>query len=364
MSLVAKAVEVERAYRLDLPEELVIMLLNEQTGYFHQVPGWELNCAVVGAVLAELSIRSRIDTDMESLILLDSTETGNPVLDSILEQIADESQQRTAQYWIERFAVQAESIIDSTLERLVNLKILKHYDGDFWTLIPTKFYVDLDGNAEERNVGQLIKARIREVIFTDSIPGPRDAIVVSLVDTCDVFRFIYELDERAEERIKFVRKVDLIGRSIADAVEHNIASPLLRRSRLAKEIPSVGMGRLLFSPHLRQGHLPALFADLNKQYGPVFAIRVPFKSPMLFVSGPRINRWVHRHGRLHLRARDYFVDFEKVYGASGVLPSLDGSDHFRLRRAMSPAFSAGKAGGPTGPGLPPRPKVHVGMDDR
>ena len=341
----AKAVEVERAYRLNLPEELIIMLLNEQTGYFHQVPGWELNCAVVGAVLAELSIRSRIDTDMDSLILVDGTETGNPVLDSILEQIADESQPRTAQYWIERLAVQAESIIDSTLERLVNLKILKYYDGDFWMLIPTKFYVDLDGNAEERNVGQLIKARISEVIFTDSIPGPRDAIVVSLVDTCDVFRFIYELDERAENRIKFICKVDLIGRSIANAVKHNIASPLLRRSRLAKEIPSVAMSRLLFSPHLRQGHLPALFADLNKQYGPVFAIRVPFKAPMLFVSGPRINRWVHRHGRLHLRARDYFVDFEKVYGASGVLPSLDGSDHFRLRRAMSPAFSRARLEG-------------------
>ena len=341
----AKAVEVGRSYRLNLPEELIIMLLNEQTGYFHQVPGWELNCAVVGAVLAELSIRSRIDTDMDSLILVDSTETDNPVLDSILKQIADESQPRTAQYWIERLAVQAESIIDTTLERLVNLKILKHYDGDFWTLIPTKWYVDLDGNTEERNVGQLIKARIREVIFTDSIPGPRDAIVVSLVNTCDVFRFIYELDERAENRIKFVCKVDLIGRSIATAVEHNIASPLLRRSRLAKEIPSVAMSRLLFNPHLRKGNLPALLADLTRHYGPVFAIRVPFKQPMIFVSGPRINRWVHRHGRLHLRARDYFVDFEKVYGASGVLPSLDGGDHFRLRRIMSPAYSRARLEG-------------------
>ena len=45
----------QRPDRLSLPEELAVMLLNEETGYFHQVPGWELNCAVVGAVLAELS---------------------------------------------------------------------------------------------------------------------------------------------------------------------------------------------------------------------------------------------------------------------------------------------------------------------
>ena len=61
---------------LSLPDELILMLLNEENGYFHQVPGWDLNCAVVGAVLAELSLLSRIDTDMESLFLVDATETG------------------------------------------------------------------------------------------------------------------------------------------------------------------------------------------------------------------------------------------------------------------------------------------------
>ncbi len=104
---------------LDLPEELILMLLNEENGYFHQVPGWDLNCAVVGAVLAELSLLSRIDTDMESLFLVDQTETGNPALDPILKEIASEPVQRSAQFWIERLAPRAESVIDLTLDRLV-----------------------------------------------------------------------------------------------------------------------------------------------------------------------------------------------------------------------------------------------------
>ena len=45
---------------LSLPEELILMLLNEETGYFHQVPGWHMNCAVIGAVLAELSITTAL----------------------------------------------------------------------------------------------------------------------------------------------------------------------------------------------------------------------------------------------------------------------------------------------------------------
>ena len=104
---------------LDLPEELILMLLNEENGYFHQVPGWDLNCAVAGAVLAELSLLSRIDTDMESLFLVDETETGNPALDPILKEIASEPVQRSAQFWIERLAPRAESVIDLTLDRLV-----------------------------------------------------------------------------------------------------------------------------------------------------------------------------------------------------------------------------------------------------
>lgn len=30
---------------LSLPEELILIPLNEETGYFHQVLGWDLNCA-------------------------------------------------------------------------------------------------------------------------------------------------------------------------------------------------------------------------------------------------------------------------------------------------------------------------------
>ena len=74
----------------------------------------------------------------------------------------------------------------------------------------------------------------------------------------------------------------------------------------------------------------------------MFEIRLPFKKPMIFLAGPQTNSWVNRHGRMDLRANDYFADFEKVYGAHGVLPSLDGTDHFRLRKAMGPAYSRGR----------------------
>ncbi len=330
------------AQTLSLPDELILILLNEQNGYFYQVPGWNLNCAVIGAVLAELSLLSRIDTDMESLLLLDATETGDPVLDPILKQIAAGPAGRNAQYWIERLVLRAEAIIDATLNRLIDRQFVKRHDGDFYTPVHGKIQPGGRGDPQEGTAGQSIKARIGQIILTDSIPEPRDAIVISLVNTCDVFRFIFEFDEEAEERIETICKMDLIGRSVAEAVEHSIASPLLRRSSLTKQIPQVRLRRLLLSPHFRTRNIPALFADLAKEYGPVFQLRPPFAPPLIFLAGPATNHWVHRNGRMHLRSRDYFTDLEKIYGASGLIPALDGADHFRLRKAMHPGYSRKK----------------------
>ena len=330
---------------LSLPEELILTLLNEESGYFHQVPGWDLNCAVVGAVLAELSLRSHIDTDMEALFLLNRTETGDPALDIVLAEITRGPARQNAQYWIEKLAHHAESIIDLTLDRLVKLKILEYHDGDFWTLTPNAIQRNSLNGAQEGVGAQFVKTRISRAIFNNEIPHPRDVIIICLINTCDVFRFMFQLDEEAEERIEFICKMDLIGRSIAAAVAQNLAGPLLRHSALSKKIPVVSLRKVLFNPHIRDGNLPALFADLAREYGPVYQIRPPFANPMIILAGPETNRWVHRRGRMYLRTKDYFADFEKVYGANGVLPSLDGADHFRLRKSLGPAYSRGRLEG-------------------
>ncbi len=332
--------EVEaNATPLSLLDELVLTLLNEESGYFRQVPGWNLNCAVVGAALAELSLIYRIDTDMESLILLDGTRTGDPALDPILSEIASETGQYNAQYWIERLAPQAEKIIDTTLDHLVDMKILQHHEGDFWSLAQGAWMSGFHTSSEVGTAVEFVKTRISRAIFTNDIPSPRDIIIICLIDTCDVLRYIFELDEESEQRIEQILKMDLIGRSIAEAVSENISGSIFRRAVLTKEIPRVKLWKLMRSKNLRSGNLPAFFAELHQEYGPVCYLKPPFQERMIFLTGPEINHWVHRNGRMHLRARDYLEDFEKVYGGAGLLPALDGADHFRYRKSIQPGYS-------------------------
>ena len=331
--------KVTAAQPLDLTEELILVLLNEESGYFHQVPGWHLNCAMAGAALAELSLQGRIDTDVESLILLDKTPTGKPILDLALQQITSEPEPRSAQYWVERLAPRAEMMIDLALEQLVRLGILEHHDGEFWSLTAAARHSDFFAGSDEDTAVQFIKTRIGRSILLGEIPSPRDVIVIGLAQTCDVLRFIFELDDEADERIQLIRQMDLIGRAIADAVEHNLVASLLRSSALTKSIPKLPLKKLLLNRHFLRGNIPAVYAQLTEEFGPVFRLSPLFSTQEItFLSGPSVNRWVHRNGRMHLRSSDYLRGLETAYHASGLLPALDGADHFRMRKALRAGY--------------------------
>ena len=322
---------------LSLPEELILMLLNEESGYFYQVPGWTLNCTVIGAVLAELSFLSRIDTDIESLFLVDKTPTGTSSLDPVLAEIADEAEQHSTEYWIEKLAPRAEAIVDLLLARLVELKYLEYHEGDFWTLGRSAWQASSDSQGGAAST--FIRTRIQSIILADEIPDPRDILTIALLNACNVIRFILLLDEEAEQRVELVCRLDTIGRSITKAVSSNIARPQLR-SVLTKNIPRLSLRKMLFNHHLRSGNLPALFADLAKQYGPVFELRPPFsKQSYIFLAGAEVNHWVQRHGRLSLRAKEYLSPVEEAHGASRTIHSMDGADHFHFRKALQPSHS-------------------------
>ena len=317
---------------ISLVDELVLFLINEESGYFHQISGWNLNCAIAGAVLADLSITSRIDTDLASLFVVDSAETGDPVLDSALKEIREEPTQRNTQFWIERLSPRAESIIDTTLERLTERGIVTEHQGGFWPISRTTWHTQ-SYSSDGGDDTEFVKTRLSKVIFDNEIPDPRDILLISLIHTCDVFRFIFTLDEAAEERIVAISSMDVLGRAIAEAISQTLAGPALRRTIKTRPIPTVPIRDLLFSPHIRTGNISALFAGLAEKHGPVFKIKAPFmKEDMVILAGLEANKWTHRSGRNYLRAKDYLEGFVKVYGAGRLLPAMDGADHFRLRK--------------------------------
>ena len=200
---------------LRFPEEIILLLLDDEGGNFVRVPEWSMQCALAGAVLMDLALENRIDTDPNQLILVDSTPVGDDLLDPTLARIAEATEAHDTRFWIQDTAQRAYQIRERVLERLVNHGILHVRDDSFLWVFQSRRYPVVDGKADRE-----VKLRIMEVLFSDEIPDPRDIVIVCLAEACGIFRELLSRREleHATARIEQVRKLDLIGQAVSQAV--------------------------------------------------------------------------------------------------------------------------------------------------
>ena len=202
---------------LRFAEEIVLLSLRDDDGKFVPVPVMSMQHALAGAVLMDLALENRIDTDPENLVLVDSTPVGDSLLDPTLERIAA-GEQRDARYWVEQTAREGNAIRDEALARLIERGILEQHEERFLWVFRSRRYPVIDGR-EEREV----KLRILGVLLSDEIPDPRDIVIICLADACGILHHLLPKREfeRVRDRIEQVRKLDLIGQAMAQAI-HDI----------------------------------------------------------------------------------------------------------------------------------------------
>lgn len=201
--------------KLRFAEEITLLMLGDEDGEFVRVPGWSMQCAFAGAVLMDLALENRIDTDLKRLVLIDPTPVGDDLLDPTLALIAQSKETYDARHWVEQLADGAEEIREKSLARLVERDILRREDDRFLWVFQSRRYPIVDGEAERE-----VKLRIIEVLFGNEIPDPRDIVLICLADVCGILRELLSAREleRASERIDQVCKLDLIGQAVSKAV--------------------------------------------------------------------------------------------------------------------------------------------------
>ena len=81
--------------KLRFAEEITLLMLSDDDGEFVRVPGWSMQCAYAGAVLMDLALEHRIDTDLKRLLLIDPTPVGDDLLDPTLALSSHSRPRRT-----------------------------------------------------------------------------------------------------------------------------------------------------------------------------------------------------------------------------------------------------------------------------
>jgi hypothetical protein len=217
------------AMTLTMPEEILLLLLDDQTGKPVGLPGPAGDLAVVGAILMELALAGRIDTDLDSLSVTSRDPIGDAVLDGVLARLSAPGPARTSRAWIQDFAKGAGLLRTQLLERLVQRGVLRRVEDRFLWVFPERRYPKAEGRAEVEEV----RARLRHVLLDDSIPDPRDALLIGLARATALVPLLLSPEEaaRAAPRVERIAALEELSRSLG-AATRDIYAALMRQGAI------------------------------------------------------------------------------------------------------------------------------------
>jgi golgi phosphoprotein 3 len=200
---------------LTLADEIVVLMLRDDTGAIRSECDSVANIAIAGGVLMELALLGRIDTDLTSLFIVDPKPVGDELLDSALQKIAAEPETRSSAWWIRVLGLHSGDLSAKVLERLVQAGILRAEDRQFLWVFSRRAYPQNTGR-EEREA----KTRLVSVMFNDDVPDARDTLLLGLAESTGVLKAIMSPEDlrKTSSRIAQVLALEEINRSLGGTV--------------------------------------------------------------------------------------------------------------------------------------------------
>ena len=177
------------APRSDLPpisllEEFLLLAIDDDAGQFYSLSRSALDCATIGAILMDLSLRCRIDNDLKAMFVTDTMPTGDDILDSVLRTmaLAPVLSPLPITHWLRQLVEEGTALRERGLRRLEARGIIRREDKKILWVFGTRRY-PLINDREIREV----KLRIMGVILKDDIPEAHDMMLTALAQTCGLF---------------------------------------------------------------------------------------------------------------------------------------------------------------------------------
>ncbi len=190
----------------------ILLLMEDEDGTFLPTQSDTVTSILAGAILIDLALADRVDTDHEKLIVLDDTPTGNGLMDAVLAEIVSVAEIFDTPHWIERLSSsQSIPINQLALDSLVQNGIVQRQDRTFLWHFHSRTFPTINFESKDS-----VKRRIRDVVLSDEIPHPADAAAACLVDACGLLSEVLceSAIKQRRSRMNILRKLDLIGREV------------------------------------------------------------------------------------------------------------------------------------------------------
>ncbi len=214
---------------ISLVEEMCLLAIEDDGSVSSTAGEPAFGMGVVGACLVELSLRGRLDADIQPgadeggvrtmLLVVSSTPTGEAALDDVLATVAAGPAQSVVE-WTRSLFPHAGALVQLALQRLQERGIIESREARFLWVLTSRKYPIIEGRELQE-----AKLRISGVLLGDAIPTPSDSVLIGLASISGLLRGIFSSSElrRLEERILEVGSLDLIARGVERAIEEEVA---------------------------------------------------------------------------------------------------------------------------------------------
>jgi len=195
-------------------EEVALLALDDKTGKPLILPLNALGYGLAGAIILDLSLAGRIDTDLRQLTVINPAPTGDNLLDLWLGQFQAEREPKSVMFWLRKLALRQEEIHQAAVDRLIQRGILRREEQRLFWVFSVRRYPTIDGMQRIE-----VRTRLSQLILGNDLPTPRDAILLSLVHGCRLSEHLFAgLDlEGHKKRLETLASTELVGREVSAA---------------------------------------------------------------------------------------------------------------------------------------------------
>jgi hypothetical protein len=200
---------------LTLLEEIVLLTIDPRSGRLRGGGEFSVRYALAGAVLFDLALAKRIDTDVDAISVVDSTPTGHPIQDGLLAELVARGGPRSVRGCVEQIFLQRPDLEGAALAELKDKGIIRHETSKLLWVIDRHRFPLVDGAQRQH-----VTARLAQVVLNDDIPDVRDIMLVSLVHACGLLNVVLadaQIEARAEW-IETLSNIETIARTVSRAI--------------------------------------------------------------------------------------------------------------------------------------------------
>jgi hypothetical protein len=200
---------------LTLLEEIVLLTIDPATGRLRGDQDYSVPYALAGAALFDLALAGRIDTDEESITVLNPAPTGNALQDELLAGLVAEQAPLSVRGWVEQTFRTRHDLEDRALQQLIDHGIIRHETTRRLWVIDIHRFPLVDGKPQEH-----VRERLAYAVLTEAIPSARDMMLVSLADATGLLSRVITDEQREARaaRIETLSNFETIARIVSSAI--------------------------------------------------------------------------------------------------------------------------------------------------